>query len=182
MKSCLGCKVEKPLTEFYTQKNPNGRTYHNSYCKPCEKKKDRAYKLKRYATDPEFAERLKGYVRSDRTKKAGRIRGMFASVKASASRRKLPFILIKSDIESRLEVQDWRCARTGILFDLRSGEGRLPFGPAIDRIDTKQGYAPGNIQIVCNVYNFAKMEFTDADVLTMATALIKKSEDDHNLC
>lgn len=65
---------------------------------------------------------------------------------------------------------------TGIPFDFSTGEGTKPFGPAIDRIDSKKGYSIENIRLVCNLFNFAKNRYTDDDVLRMAIALVNEAK------
>ena len=65
------------------------------------------------------------------------------------------------------------CEQTGIPFALVSRMGRHPFGPSVDKINPEFPYSDYNAQVVCNVYQFAKNEFTDEDVLTMAKALVQ---------
>jgi hypothetical protein len=98
-------------------------------------------------------------------------------LKAGAKRRNIPFLLSKSDIADLAKKQDWKCGRTGIPLDLSIAVNgkRVPFGPSIDRIDGARGYEPGNIQLVCLLYNFCKNEFTDADVLKLARALVENT-------
>ena len=67
------------------------------------------------------------------------------------------------------------CEQTGIPFALVSGMGRRPFGPSVDKINPEFPYSDYNAQVVCNVYQFAKNEFTDEDVLTMAKALVQNN-------
>ena len=111
------------------------------------------------------------------SKDQARINLIFKVLKAGAKRRKIPFVLSKSDIANLVEKQNWKCGRTGIPLDLSvGGPGkRMPFGPSIDRINSNLGYEPGNIQLVCLLYNFCKNEFTDADVLKLANALVDNS-------
>ena len=60
---------------------------------------------------------------------------------------------------------------TGLPLKLGPGK-RSPWSPSIDRIDPRFGYTPGNCRIVCWLYNAAKSEFTDDDVLVMASAVV----------
>lgn len=166
MKCCRRCKTDLPLSDFYIVK---GRP--TSYCRECYKIIQRENSA-RQRKDPEFMRRVKSRLDRECAKRGSyRILRMFNSIKYSARRRKIPFALLKSDLSLALDRQQWCCAKTGIPFDLTTGDGRKPFGPAVDRIRNEIGYMPGNIQIVCNVYNFAKMEFSDEDVFRMAKAL-----------
>lgn len=97
---------------------------------------------------------------------------MFSQIRGRARRSGIPFSVTALDLSSQINAQNWVCARTGIPFDLTIGSGRLPFGPSVDRIDNALGYEPDNIQIVCNIYNFGKNVFTDADMLKFAHALL----------
>jgi hypothetical protein len=97
---------------------------------------------------------------------------MFSAIKKRAQDRNIQFDLIKVELAARFEDQEWKCAKTGIEFDLSTGNGMRPFGPTLDRIDSSKGYTSENVQIVCNVYNFAKNDFDDDDVLTFAVALL----------
>ena len=74
----------------------------------------------------------------------------------------IPFGLDRDEVLAILDKQDWRCAVSGIEFDLQrtNGNGRAnPFGPSIDRIIPADGYRAGNIRIVCNIVNFAMNEW-----------------------
>ncbi len=62
------------------------------------------------------------------------------------------------------------CERTGIAFE-PGGD----FGASLDRIDNSRGYTTDNVQAVCWAYNRAKGASTDAVVLRMATALVRKT-------
>ncbi len=166
MKRCGSCKIDRPLSDFYMLKGKP-----RSYCRECNKAYQRDH-ASRQRKNPEFMSRVKNRLEREWAKQGSyRVVRMFNSIKYSARRRKVPFALLKSDLSSALDHQQWKCAKTGIPFDLTVGDGRKPFGPAVDRIKNEIGYLPGNIQIVCNIYNFAKMDFSDADVLRMAEAL-----------
>jgi hypothetical protein len=169
MKKCSICKAEKPIAD-YLAISGSGRKY--SRCIQCRQTTGRVYKSNRYATDPEFKKRIKELVLVNRETRSGRSNVMFNAIKSSAARRGLPVTIVKSDIVTLLEAQNWVCAKTGIPFDLTSGRGRRPFGPSVDRIDGSMGYEPGNIQIVCVIYNLAKSEFTCNDVTAFAKALV----------
>lgn len=189
MKTCKNCQIEKPFSDFRT--SDLGR--YIAFCRPCDNKrrtvynqvkratnpewveKERLRNKRRYARDkskPTFIERERKRVQRQREGKPYRIRSMFYSTKSSAAKRGIPFLLSKSDIAVQVELQAWTCARTGLSFDLRSFGGQLPFGPSVDRIDSNRGYEPGNIEIVCYMYNCAKNRFTHEDVLTFAQALV----------
>ena len=51
-----------------------------------------------------------------------------------------------------------RCAVSGLEFSevqVGGGRARRPYAPSLDRIDTRRGYEPDNVRLVCAVANFA---------------------------
>lgn len=69
------------------------------------------------------------------------------------------------------------CEATGLKLSLemnRQGYTRHPYRPSIDRIDNSLGYTKDNCRVVAVIYNYAKSEFTDKDVLLMAVSLLEK--------
>lgn len=48
-------------------------------------------------------------------------------------------------------------------------------GPSLDKIDPSGGYTKSNVQVVCWWYNASKQQFTDAEVLTLCEAVVKKA-------
>lgn len=77
------------------------------------------------------------------------------------------------------------CARTNLPFIFEIGNKKVykawkcsPFFPSIDRIDSKLGYTETNCQVVCVMYNMAKNQWTDAEVLKFARGLAKYNEMD----
>jgi len=49
----------------------------------------------------------------------------------------------------------WRCAVSGQPFTLEPLNGKRPYAPSIDRINSAIGYVPGNTRIVCVAVNYA---------------------------
>jgi hypothetical protein len=170
MKQCFRCKTTKPLDQFTINKGKP-----KTYCKPCASAKSSQYLAKQRTTKPDFYEhnRVRQQRAREKNKKA-RVAMIFTNVKFHAKRRSrdLDFSLTRDLLFLLFELQEWKCKQTGIPLDLTTGKGKRPFGPAVDRIDNEKGYQISNIQIVCNVYNYAKNEFTDGDVMKFAEALI----------
>lgn len=175
MKRCSSCKQLKPIDQF----NRNSKRGHSGHCKLCNALSCREYDKQRKLNDPQFAERERIRAQQRRSTKKQRIKNVFRSIRQSASKRGVPFDLEEIYIRVLFDAQNWRCARTGLEFDLTPGHGIRPFGPTVDRIDSSGPYALGNIQIVCNIYNFAKNAFTDQDVLTFAEKLLEHRQSKH---
>ena len=65
------------------------------------------------------------------------------------------------------------CAATGLPFEFSLKGYRVnPFSPHVDRIDPQRGYTEDNSQVVCAIYNMAKLDWPEHVVLRMANALV----------
>lgn len=126
-----------------------------------------------------YAENLE----ASRTKALARyrtVRGL-ATHRLSAARLRarkggLPFDLDADWIEERL--RSGRCEATGITFvfpteDRGSGH-QHPWSPSLDRRDPALGYTKSNTRVVVWMYNAAKHVATDADLETLATAIVRR--------
>lgn len=67
------------------------------------------------------------------------------------------------------------CEFTGLRFDFETKRGA--FTPSIDRIDVSKGYLRSNCRMVILGYNYARNHFDDADVLTIARAIVMAEGD-----
>jgi len=95
--------------------------------------------------------------------------------KNDADRRGVPFSLSMDWVIKELERNT--CAVTGIKFQwTKNGHRMNPFSPQIDRIYPKKGYTDDNSQMVCSVYNMAKMDWGHDAVVIMARALLNNIE------
>lgn len=61
-------------------------------------------------------------------------------------------------IESLLNIQDNRCALTGIPFHFSAAHADKNLLPSLDRIDSDGHYETGNLQVVCRFINFWKSD------------------------
>lgn len=66
------------------------------------------------------------------------------------------------------------CEVTGLRFILVQGK-TSPWAPSLDRIDSKKDYTHENTRVVVWIYNAAKNEFSDEDVLILARAVVNNS-------
>lgn len=109
----------------------------------------------------------------------GRAVALFNRIKKQSKGRRfnkpgLPFDVTVEWIEARIVGNS--CEATGLPFDLSSRCGAwMPFSPSVDRIDGSKGYTTDNCRVVCLIFNTAKNQFSDEDVLKMAHALVKKN-------
>ncbi len=63
---------------------------------------------------------------------------------------------LETHIKSLLDIQDNRCALTGIPFHFHGPNTDKKLRPSPDRIDSNGHYEMGNIQLVCQFINFWK--------------------------
>ena len=71
------------------------------------------------------------------------------------------------------------CAVSGIPFQVKTaGENQVnPWQPSIDRLNQERGYTKRNCRMVCLIYNLARNQFRDADVMTLADALVSRRDE-----
>jgi hypothetical protein len=77
-----------------------------------------------------------------------------------------------------VERQDFRCAVTGIPFDLDTigeGAGGSHFAPSPDRIVPTRGYVPKNVRWVLWMVNRAKGRMTEEQFLAMCRAIADRN-------
>lgn len=70
-----------------------------------------------------------------------------------------------------------RCQATGVELVLIKDDNvtHSAFRPSVDRIDNSKGYTKDNCRVVAVIYNKAKSDYNDEDVLKMAKSMIEHS-------
>lgn len=102
---------------------------------------------------------------------------LYNAARNKATGRRLQFDLKFSTVFR--QVDRGYCSVTGIPFDFRDTPVHgidLPFRPSLDRIDNSRGYLDNNVQVVIKMYNTAKYNWNDEDVLHMAKMLISSQQ------
>ena len=99
--------------------------------------------------------------------------------RARAYKEGVPFdeALIASAAD-QIKRQEFRCAATGIPFDLDDigeGAGASHFAPSPDRIVPSLGYVPGNVRWVLWMVNRAKGRMTEAQFHKMCQAIAARN-------
>jgi hypothetical protein len=93
------------------------------------------------------------------------------NVKTKAQARTLEHTITVDDIHNLYTSQKGCCAISGIKLIMpakRDGGANNPWVASLDRIDSSKGYVPGNVQLLCRMANYAKKNWTDADVIAFA--------------
>jgi hypothetical protein len=103
---------------------------------------------------------------------------MFKRAEAAAKRRDIAWRLTTDD-EKRLIIRaNGHCEVTGVAFDvgLRKADGRCPFAPSLDRIDSKGIYELNNCRLVCYATNIALFNFGDDILTSLARGMMRRAK------
>jgi len=99
---------------------------------------------------------------------------LLANMRNGANKRKQDCTLTEKDLEIMLEPMT--CSVTNLPLIWEGPDRYNPWAPSPDRLDNSKGYIPGNVRIVCILYNRARNCYTDEEVLVMAKALTEKEK------
>lgn len=104
-------------------------------------------------------------------------------LKDSAYSRDLDFDITPEYIWSIYELQNKKCALTGLEIDFCQDNNK-PYKrtASIDRIDSYKGYVEGNIQIIHKVVNLMKSHFDNDIFISVCNLIAKKHTIDNELC
>tara|TARA_Y100000310_G_C20694545_1_gene824615 strand:+ start:2470 stop:3006 length:537 start_codon:yes stop_codon:yes gene_type:complete len=113
--------------------------------------------------DPEkYSKKLKEYRESNIRRFLGK---KFSNTKNMCRRIKKQKREIEIDLDFLTllyERQNGKCAISHYPMTLKFN---CIYGVSIDRIDSSKGYIPGNVQLLCQVMNFAKNGFNNEDII-----------------
>ena len=201
-RKCWKCGTVLALGETWTEGQKRSGIY---CCRKCVSEKSRAWEKanrervnarnrEKYAEDVEAA-RLKraayyqankdkwqayhrGYASRHRADPALRAKRIATYARTRAKKLGVPFDL---DVEFLIErFQVGACEVTGIPFVFSGGDGGSkkvhPYSPSLDRIEPSKGYTKGNVRVVTYIYNIARSEYSDEQVLAFARALVAKAD------
>jgi hypothetical protein len=102
----------------------------------------------------------------------------YDNAKARAGKRKIDFSLDPAAIVRMAEAQKWRCAVSGLPFDISyDPDGKHaynPYGISIDRLNSSKGYTPRNIRLILTAVNFGLNDWGDEVYLRIARAVVAK--------
>lgn len=105
-----------------------------------------------------------------------RAKRLLAAARSRAKLYGVAFDLTLEWIVAKLEAGI--CEATGLPFDISvlppraERQSRTPaFSPSFDRIERGGGYTQDNVRVVVFIYNVARSDFDDNDLLTLAKAL-----------
>lgn len=157
---CRKCGRQRAETGYF-YRTKNGAEHRRSICKTCHSKDTVAARRKRLV---DYNAHLRHRYKTDLKMRANEI---WVRARSRSKARNLEFQLPRQDVERWLA--SGVCAVTGIKFVL--DKPGSPLAPSLDRINPKIGYVSGNCRLVTWIYNRAKGDDTDADVLQMMEAI-----------
>lgn len=97
------------------------------------------------------------------------LRFIYRDAKKHAESYNREFQIILDDLVNINEIQNGKCALTGVLFDNDNP-------PSLDRIDSDLGYVLGNIQLILIQVNRMKSNFTQKEFIDMCYKIVAFSE------
>lgn len=111
------------------------------------------------------------------------IRLPFKKAEMRAKKADREFAISLEYMRNLLDMQNNKCAISGIPLVIRAtsgskhfGNGRIPNILSIDRIDSSKGYIEGNVQWVTAQVNFFKSEFPTQSLIDIAYAVVKANK------
>lgn len=145
---CSKCSEYKNLSEFDGEKRNKYRNFKANQCKVCAYKSNRA---RAYRSVEDLDRCCNNIIKSIATRKKNKKSDIYKESNVT-------FAYIKNLYAE----QDGKCAISGINMTLfYSGKGRIDTNISIDRINNKEGYVVGNVQLVCLRVNIMKNTMTE---------------------
>lgn len=183
-KICSHCNNPQPISKFW--KNKTKKDGYDNTCSDCRnlyyKKRDKEAH-KKWAQNYRLKQQNKEYEKQFRVKYKASFNGivtdLLSAAKYRALSKNLEFNLTREWLIEKLK--PFKCEKTNLpltkdKFKTSSNKKAHPYAPSIDRIHCSKGYTKDNCQIVCWIYNVAKSNFNEEDVLLMAQALATVSQ------
>jgi hypothetical protein len=104
------------------------------------------------------------------------LRKIHAGARSRALRSGIGFALAANHIEDLWRRQGGCCAVSGILFNDERFDHVLvkhPFEPSLDRIDSRAGYTPEDVRLVCTCANFGMGHWDEEVLRRIAVGMFK---------
>jgi len=166
-KSCTKCGGFLPLSEYYTTgKLVDGAPKYNSWCKPCVKEKMTSYHKRTWGPDA---------LARTAYKRTRSVRAYLSYLRAKAVHRGGDCISLDA-LVALWDYQKGRCALSGWQMTTTLGKGIMHTNCSIDRIDSRRGYEPGNVQLVCRAANIAKSDMPTDMFFQLCRAIVERSD------
>ena len=187
-KTCTKCQLPKPIDNFTKRKDSKDGL--GSWCKNCGNayRRDKGYNRYESRRD-EYTENQRKFRKTDKywayeseyrakykASSHGVVTDLLSRARSRAKQSKMEFELDREWVTEHLESMKCEASGVDLVLETDATVAHTAFKPSIDRIDNGKGYLKSNSRIVCVLYNKAKSDYTDEDVLKLASALIHKQQ------
>ncbi len=160
---CSGCKIEKPLSEFYRSETSLGG--YRTRCKECCRSDEAARKAK--------VPKAKRAADHEKWRRQSRGAALVRLAAFRAKQKGLPCTLIPAAVQAVIDGGE--CQMTGIPFNLDGG--RTWDSPSLDRIDNSKGYTPENTRVVLYAVNVMANTWGENKIVEVASAIMDRRRD-----
>ena len=163
--TCLVCKTEKPLTEFYSNGCfADGVKKYRTRCKVCVLAKMQAENKQIYKTKSE--------------RRSSSPKNFISGILNHAAKRKqhLGFDIDMGYLLSLYGQQRGLCAISGMDMTYLAGHGKVHTNISLDRIDSSKGYVRGNVQFVCDYVNRMKSDLSQLDFVSWCRKIVEYND------
>lgn len=99
---------------------------------------------------------------------------LITATRTRARNKGWEFDLAPAWIDAQLALNDYCCSMTGILLRVDPQRPSDPFQLSIDRIDNDRGYTRDNCRLTCLMYNLARNQASDEEIVDFARNLLAK--------
>jgi len=178
-KVCTKCNSLKVLSDFTNMKR--GKLGKSSWCKECHytyKRENSKEYYREYAVEYRKKQEHKEWEENYRKQYKGSFRGTVSSMLAGAKNRAkgkgIEYDLDSEWLISKLKPMRCEATNSPLTLEIDKDVQHSPFRPSIDRVDNSIGYTKENCRVTCVIYNKAKSDGIDEDVLLMAKYLLKE--------
>ncbi|MBB2964933.1 hypothetical protein [Methylobacterium sp. R2-1] len=133
----------------------------------------------RLSDDPDEAERESRSILASSASRSDIALYMKRLITTSRSRARLKgwaYDLKEDRLLAMLAEQKGLCAVSGLPFDLSGDVNEKflrPFAPSLDRVDSRSGYVPSNVRLVCRIVNYGMGPWGYEALRTVAHAIAR---------
>lgn len=163
MRFCKACGVEKPLTDFYINGQPNGA--RKKTCKECDKAKLKEVRRLRSA----------GSIPPTKPRKRLETNAEWieSNLRGSCKSKGRTLNLSLDEIDAIIHQPCYYC---GGIDTRQLSRGRTSRFNSIDRLDSNGDYSPGNVVSCCGKCNIMKNRFTPEEFIGQCIAIASHSQ------